>query len=884
MPNWNGLAEKAKVINSECKHTEFDQMLLSCVISLLDSALSDEAKKEHLSSLLLIRWKVIAQTSMDYTFNPQHPTSQLYLAIAEKIAADQRLVCQLLMPSVNKIIGTGFSPEDVESASLDIDDQFILPHFLTHARGDALISVLDVFEYGAENTDRLFPSETRSEEFFDLTAADRERIRLIAGEASQRYFEALEKIHRVRHKQKPSIGWALKEFITALLKSSKMSSGTEYLANVLELKNPILKFYQVWNTLTYPIKNRIKNYQVNGASLSLESYLLCIFVHAKEHNPEISITEYEFMRVMREKIVPCTYQIGLQLDSLLKQHPDLFDIPAPGMEALFEKEALPDKNNIRELSENLQCALRTHSAILGVNDDHIHQYLPIAEIIAKSMLKGGIGVGDIEALVALVKNYKNLTSVLVLLPDKFWDLFFTMLRFESDIERIFQCDTEERAGESIDVFAYLLTHLPLNQWKALFDVLYNNAYEDVFNSACLGGLFSQLPENQWPFLNEAVSCFRDALFNDADDILNFLCEIEITDAKKIIVFYQDKFNRILQDPRELGYLFSQINVNFWHILHDTFRSVIRNILIRYPSYEMILEQLDFASINFFVMNIYADLDFLSDNPKVLARLLLLTYFSEWVHVFEDMGETRFLKLVRCENTLIAFLMEFIRPYDREQCIYAMQKHLSLIKMSPTGLNLLLMTFPENNEALIKAFTEKLYFFLSFKNISAHCKTLLEPGDPMLRKQFCDTALSLNRKMKAIENDVHCKRITPVKACHIKLELLDRFLKTTDSIKSNNALRKELIAYFGEYFFNNALYHVQQFERKSDMRFFKKQTVKAKNVEKHQSSRDHASLLVPISPGTDPERNPSFIARGTRFFTHTNTRIDRTNAAPAGFFI
>ena len=909
MRHWDTLADEAQLLISQSNHLPLDQMLLEQLDTLLRLPLPDALKEIQLRRLLAIRWTVIAQTSLDYTFNPQLRLNRFYLEIAEKITPDDAAVCQTLMPTVKKIIGTGFSPEDVVTASEDVDGQFILSHFLTHTRGDALIALLDTFEFTKENTDRLFPTEVRHTELFDLTAADRERICLVAGEASQNYFQALEKIHRVMHGQKPSVGLALKELTIALLKSSKIDAGAELTANISECKNPISKFYKMWLGLSDEIKNKIKNYRADGATQSLESYLLCLLVHAKEQNDEIVISEAEFQRVLSEKILPCTHQMGEQFDALLKHHPDLFGIPLPGMELFFETEVLPDEVTLRALSENFQRAVRTHSPVLDVNDDHIAAFQSMVEILARSTLHETVSNDDLKALVALINDHEELTRALQLLPSNFWESLFRMLESEGDVAHIFLSE-EEGKKDSVKAFKYLLAHLPTHQWKILFDALYETGLEGVCDPFTLAVLFGdEIPEIQWSFLREAVNRLVDVLFVDIDDIVSFLYGLSLGVVEKIIPLFQESVDRILQDPRKIGYLFFSVKEELWGELHGLFRLAIQKALGAPSNYDLILDQFDCPEEKeLFLQEMCSDVDFLCVNPSIFVRLLKKQSSVDWFALFNSFGNKRVEKFIYSEESLAYFLNQFEKKEDRVACVHAMQNYLKTIRVTPVLFCRLVTSFPECETSLLMVFKPQLknilseylstlpvpsnikpcvandirkdFIFLAEKilpvillsrNVNEHCEGFVRSGRQAPRQSFSDVDILLSQQFSEIEEAMRNKHLNQTDGCIRKLQLLDQFMKVVDVTKNTKSnLKRELIAYFGKDFFARMLYFTHHFVTVRGIGIFPERTTKVKKPGMVDALRSRVSTpIVPMRPSTAPEVHPSFGVTGVRLFRQPN---------------
>src|SRR3989338_3967418 len=97
---------------------EFDQLCLLRLKHIIKLEIPEVEKTFRLRRFFVMRWVIVANTSLDYTLNPVLATNQLLCAIAKTIAQPEESVCAILMPTIEKIIGSD-SPANIKYASED---------------------------------------------------------------------------------------------------------------------------------------------------------------------------------------------------------------------------------------------------------------------------------------------------------------------------------------------------------------------------------------------------------------------------------------------------------------------------------------------------------------------------------------------------------------------------------------------------------------------------------------------------------------------------------------------------------------------------------------------------------------------------------------------
>lgn len=582
MRDWNPYIAEIRALKRQtyCWHPDvseetrrelerFDQFMLSALSAVLEYEFDEMEKKRCVRNFFAVRWVAVERTSLDDTFNPMLASNKFYLKLAQDIKGNNESVCDVLMPSVKRIIGTVYPEESLLKGSCDDDTGEFRPcNYLTHQNSGALISLLTALELAENNTDRLFQGDD-IQFLFPLTEADRERIRLIAGESSRFYFEALEKMHRIRYSQKPSVGNALRQLKNALLKSSKKESGSEMVANLAECNHSIHSFYKIWRGLSNKTRNIIKTLTANGSTISLESYLLSLFVSVG-----LDVSKKQFKQWERDDLVSCTHQIGEQLDTLLKDNLSvLSNIPLPCCKKNFENEELPEKNVLLALCEEFREALKTRLPTIGIDDARVIACHPMIEIISQTRFSSCIENRKLLDLSAHVRTVNDLANAMLLLNKL--DRPFLSACLKDRLEDVF-------SGKHLatSAYAYLLSRLPKSEWTFFF-----KTFPYSLNGHGLGILLNKMPESQWLGLSHAMSnCLYD-VFSRPFDVAHFFSVILFDQYKTVFRLFEKYIIACLNDSSEnMLTIFLYSDVDYWPSLMALFYSKIIDKISKCPDF------------------------------------------------------------------------------------------------------------------------------------------------------------------------------------------------------------------------------------------------------------------------------------------------------------
>lgn len=728
MRNWTDFLKEIEALNVTSFKTgtqleNIDQFMLSQFSALLRLELEDAEKEKRLRYFFHVRWHVIARSGLDYTFNPQLPTNQFYVKVAQEILKKNEAVCQILMPSIKKIIGSSYPPENlIECCKDEVTGEFYVSSFLTHQDDDALISLTTLLNLAAANTDRLFSGDNDAF-FFKLTDADRERVRGITGQTSQSYFSALEKIHRIRYNRKPSVGNALRELKNALLKSSKANSGSELVANSAECNEAIIKFHTVWMALSATHKDKVTGCIAKGSSHTLNSYLLCLFINTK-----IDVTAEEFALWESDKIFPCTHQIGHQLDTLLNDNLELNNIPLPGMENQFDTETFPDQKIMCELAENFECAVKTRSAINGIDDTRVTACFPMVEVLARNGFSNTPSKKVILDLSFLIHDVHDLVLALLFLPKADWHFLFSCI--EEQLKIIF---SKKYAIQTS--YAYLLSRLPIDDWELFFHALPPVGLRVPAQSETLFGyefalLLNEIAESKWRSLREAMHDRLFSVFSTGQDLSHFFNNISIDKHHQVYGLFAKHIEGLVHDDKVFTEIFRHAHRDGWTSLMSLFNYIIR----------MKMKHHNFLGTDFQVFTRSEKIDFIDAlspylsqeniTPQLIAVVFRLFSPREWdSEGFRLLGHDRIIKFLWNSEKIAALLNEF-NTSEWENVYATFESHIRDVVINPVSLiEIYTRTPTERWDSLSSLF--KLRFVDDLSRFSGSIMVLINPSQRFL---------------------------------------------------------------------------------------------------------------------------------------------------------
>lgn len=849
MRNWDALVGELQllsaqpcvwssvVVSADREKLEYlQQYAIRTLLGFLQLPLPDEEKENRLRQFFYMRWVQIGSSSLDYTLNPHLPANQACLKVAGKIAKKDEPICQILMPTLKKVIGSSL---DLKSASEDFEGEFLLEHYLINVEGDALMSLSGVFDYARDNTDFLFPTHEENKLLFELSAADRERLRCVAPD----YFDALQRMHHVRHGEKPSIGRELRQLQMALIKSSKIGAGTEILAVDAECAQPIIDFHREWIALSPDIRNEIQAYTADAGTLTLYSYLCCLFVNSGK----VPFSDADYDRMQKDRIVACTHQIGEQLDIILNQYPDLMNIPLAGREAHFhETQNSVDAVKLNQLSEHFQQSLKNRLPLMGIYDRYSMICQPLVEILLRNYFEPRLLGEDIVQLGNAVRNTQSLATTLLMLPRSRWSLFLASI---TDYKNNF---IGERGVDSTSVFSYLLMCVSSDEWPLLFGAWHAAGWEYPINTYEFELVLDVLPESQWAVLRDAMQAQMHYFIAHEGDVAGLFFGAMVTKWDELYRLFQTRIHEVINTPKALSQFFKVIPQQDWLHLSITLK-LLMTMLVKNKNFVH-----DFLSsfpinIRMMCMKVIAPyLDCLEMGPVVTANLLKMLDMRDWFDLFELLEPKRIALFLKNEIDIAAFLHLFERRMDRITCVYALTGHLLDMNVNAVQLHDLLLQFPECEGALLKLFVRKLPDILSglmttfvmhnqfqLKIPDEFKKTFyffVEKALPLLltvhvMSKFSEELfliMELRRDLSTSENKVHIfyrnmvqiemdemRGVLSAKAaCEKKLKLLCEILQQPLMSGEYNvaAFRDDIARVFGKEFFSRILYfktHLQE---------------------------------------------------------------------------
>lgn len=428
-----------------------------------------ERKIAELKDFLTRRDPSIATLSVDYVSRLPLFANQACLVAAEMIGTEAESVCQLVKPSVTRVVGSA-TPEDIKGSTEDADGKFRPWRFVMRSDGATLIAIKDYLDYVRVH-------EQTADQFF---ASDSEDVRLIcqaSGPVGLDYVDALHRLYNSKtanndERSVSYLGVALERLEKALEMSSVGKHGSEGQANMADCERPILEVYRIWNSLRIWDYYRIRSYRGEWGAYSLEDNLLSCF-------PTVLgtiLTKEEQTRMLKNKILNCAACRHGNLKVILDAHPDLYDISV-GEGKRHEK--APTAEELDTLSEKLTSELDTQAPILGADNAEalarcafftLSAYFDSANLDLFFSDRDRFireKIVDIDRLLDLMESLKSEQQrfALLLALDGAWQLMMTGI---SHLTRLFDWFSEEACIVLAQYLGAQLFSIFLNNRSSLF--------------------------------------------------------------------------------------------------------------------------------------------------------------------------------------------------------------------------------------------------------------------------------------------------------------------------------------------------------------------------------------------------------------------------------
>lgn len=835
MHNWEALLFRIRSLNLDAyqssdipfnnairKMAEMDLHLWA----QLQIALATVKKKRRdlvIRQFLALRGKLFVTTSFDYTHAPHLQSNQLCVALARKVLKSHEALCQLLIPTISRVYGTHFMPDDVVSATSESeDDPFLLENYLIHVDGRSLIYIPGLYQISASNPDFLFLPKS---ELLALTAEDYERIRTVAGAVSERHFAQLKAMYRITHDEKNSVGNGLRALQRALVASSKQSSGSEFQASMVHLCRPIYDFYQMWIELPLSQKNKIALCVSQSEGRTLESYLLFLFLHAKEFYPKINITENQYQRVIRESIFPCTDLIAQSLDDILKTHLDLFEIPFSEEERDFQRDALPTTSDLELSQSMLKVSLLCRCPIRGLDDRQCVMRSPFATILS-SHFKSSASIAKIYSLIEATKNAEDVATVLYFLqsPDQQAG-YLRQLRPGSSSAHFIR--------DTCEMIITIINRLDPENWQIFFETM-NKAVPGLhLDPSNLIHILNSVPKKQWKELIQVMHPCLVSLFSKEGVIANFFSDMfyhhyTIDQAYEL---FRDALDRVLSDPKNIIHLLQHSSSAIWPILMRALNTLFEGHCKNKAFIVNVLQQLnsDGQKIEFLQALFRTFSDKISMKPFDMVSVMNLLSFDSGI-AFLNLLNPDQLKFIHSAKELAAFLQ--LLTHSQRQLVF-IQKiqdlHLPMeadmfsfyylarkfpdarphfislfLKDIPQWIAEMMMVANNGLENIFKRDEAKVIFnffvnnilpdvFL-YHNLSRQCPSLLYSSSELIAK--------ITDKMVEISSDIARGQLS---ACFSIMAIFQEFLRSPlekHVAMDCHVFARELRAYVGKNFFDD----------------------------------------------------------------------------------
>lgn len=717
MRDWNSLIQTVRsFLKTRCvfpetikpalreKFQQHNAHTLTMLEAILHADIDDHDKINRLQLFLSARWNLIMHTSVDYTFHPNFPANLACFYVATAIAGEEKAVCQILMPTIQKIIGSGVDGHHLKEASESPKGTFPLHGFLTNVHGD-LISILELYEYATINPDYFFDDQ------FGLTELDRHHLKICAGNASIILFEMIRKNYLNKHSKKESLGTLLRELITALYKSSKKESGNEYQASRLEALPAIHAFHAYWKSMPDDSRNRARYLRVKGATLSLESFLLCLFVRAK-----LDVTSEEFERVERERIMPCAHDISQQLDTLLNENIHLLceltlsDVDTNAAHA----ESKPD---FEAQMERLLEAVAHRAPIAGFTDQRFFYQQPLEHFTCYHLTNEAY-IMHLNATISRIKNVAELSAALCFIPESFWAYFAEALTTTHQFHF-------SEARDEVSNTQYLLEQLRESQWTSFFQA-FHTVIPHWIDSVRLARIAVSFKGKKREAFKEGIHSFLPQLLANGVKVAGLFLEQQDPEFTVLFQLFGTYIENIVVRPQEC--------VDFFSVLHQEGVPITPLLKLLAPMLKRQLQQ--DSNYLFSVLKLFSNVDcsltflksFTIAHPDLIMNReglvwLLRHYDIRYYGSLLSAISSILTNLIATPQDLSALLMTLIAGEERDLFLFHLTSHIQFSNATALTVYIILKQFPHCEHLLLEIFEPSLKTILNnlLENLTSHEK-------------------------------------------------------------------------------------------------------------------------------------------------------------------
>ncbi|GEM_PF-5509803 len=241
-----------------------------------------ERKSLELRAFFHLRYHYLPFNIADFTQAPFISAHRALIAAADLVVEEDESICQMMMPWVERIIGSA-DETDIKSATEELNGDFMLNRFITAgADSKTLIAVMDYLDY-------VRGSHAIAKRFFDSThSAILERV---FRTPLRNYVRALEYFYRKATLDPSCFAYHIHRLAMSLHERSVSRGGREYDA-LHQYENVIAEFYALWNALPLRDRTSLSILKTDESEqFNLKDYLLVIFASAPAVHIQLSATD-----------------------------------------------------------------------------------------------------------------------------------------------------------------------------------------------------------------------------------------------------------------------------------------------------------------------------------------------------------------------------------------------------------------------------------------------------------------------------------------------------------------------------------------------------------------------------------------------------------------
>lgn len=202
---------------------------------------------KRIKQLLADRHLLFAQYGYLYFNAPSAYINQVCTGLANLIA-DEMAVCQILSPDVRASV-TQYESQTLKM-NTEEDGEFKPWQYIQSTIDKRLLPIIDIFDYAHNEPYKLFEPRNSDENIFgvfNLSFDDLLHLCSVAGKPSETYYDTLYQYYLDGNN---TLLGALRTFADAVSASSKKGQGSEKLANLVPLYEPLKTFFGIWFSLT----------------------------------------------------------------------------------------------------------------------------------------------------------------------------------------------------------------------------------------------------------------------------------------------------------------------------------------------------------------------------------------------------------------------------------------------------------------------------------------------------------------------------------------------------------------------------------------------------------------------------------------------------------